>query len=265
MPNRPTARGGSEASRSQGLLSPLCGPPPDRGRGDRARRPCGAFSARSGWRLSRRRSRCPPPDPRAIAPTTAAAVPVCSRTQRGGFRPSALQTPAALPDPSAPRYRWGAPLEAWPTPRAGERVAAEGTQKLARTSYGPSMACPRWFRLITANQQHTWATTISGTISHATTCSTGFPVSAQFRKQQRALPREAELRHRRNAPAHEDRRQRRIPQALPLQIDARERRSERAGRGEDAGQPERLGDIGVGGATHAAGRPARIEPRASRP
>jgi hypothetical protein len=59
----------------------------------------------AGWRPSRRRGGPPPPpDPRAIAPTAGAAVPVCSRTLRDGFRASSHRPPVALPGPSAARY-----------------------------------------------------------------------------------------------------------------------------------------------------------------
>jgi hypothetical protein len=51
--------------------------------------------------LRRRGGPPPPPDPRAIAPTTGAAVPVCSRTRRGGFRASSHRR---LAGPSAARY-----------------------------------------------------------------------------------------------------------------------------------------------------------------
>jgi hypothetical protein len=71
----------------------------------------------------------PPPDPRSIAPTTGAAVPVCSPARGERSRPFRADLPPPLPDPPSARYRSGAPLAAWPTPRAGERGAEEGTRK----------------------------------------------------------------------------------------------------------------------------------------
>jgi hypothetical protein len=67
---------------------------------------CGGSSRRWGWRPSRRRGGPPPPPDlaRAIAPPTGAAVPVCSRTRRDGFRASSHRPPVALPGPSAARY-----------------------------------------------------------------------------------------------------------------------------------------------------------------
>jgi hypothetical protein len=76
------------------------------------------------------------PDPRAIAPPTTAAVPVCSRTQRGGFRAPPLRAPAALAGPASDALSFGHGrmeawplLDAWPTPRAGAQGAEEGTRK----------------------------------------------------------------------------------------------------------------------------------------
>jgi hypothetical protein len=65
--------------------------------------PCGA-AALGRARPGRRADAPPRTDPRAIAPTTGAAVPVCSRTRRRGFRASSHRPPVALSGPSAARY-----------------------------------------------------------------------------------------------------------------------------------------------------------------
>ena len=80
-----------------------------------------------------------------MAPTTATttsanptltATPAheAARACLDGLQALPRRPPVALAGPPAPRYRSGAPLAAWPTPRAGERGAEERRRNVLWTS-----------------------------------------------------------------------------------------------------------------------------------
>jgi hypothetical protein len=75
----------------------------------------------------------PPPDPRLIAPTSGTAVPRLFARSGGALQALPRRPPAALADPSAPRYRAGAPLAAgaWTDVTTGGRQGPRNVSSIA--------------------------------------------------------------------------------------------------------------------------------------